>query len=94
MDDKASVESLITETEIDSDSLAVECALKTIHEICERRGWPAGAMCIVDRGKGVVSALGTIQLVRDAKTKAMLASAEDSGLKLALIIEILTSDIE
>ena len=92
MNDSKLVDALIEETNPDPDSVAVEGHIHAIHEICDRRRWPAAALCIVKRNETRCTALGTINLDKNDETLSMMASAGERGLELAIIIKILNGD--
>ena len=92
MNDSKLVNALIEETNPDPDSVAVEGHIHAIHEICDRRRWPAAALCIVKRNETRCTALGTINLDKNDETLSMMASAGERGVELARIIEILNGD--
>lgn len=89
MNDNEAIDKLIEETEIDPDSLAIERCTKEIHEICSRRGWPAGGIVIVNRNANLSGTLGFVEFHQNDDTLTLMASAGFDGILLAKIIQIL-----
>ena len=92
MNDSKLVDALIEETNPDPDSVAGGGHIHAIHEICDRRRWPAAALCIVKRSEIRCTTLGTVNMNEDDETLSMIASAGEYGLKLTLLIKILNGD--
>jgi len=89
MNDNEAVDKLIKETDIDPDSLAIERCTKEIHEICARRGWPAGGIILVNRSADLAGSLGFSEFVKTNETMRLMVAAGREGVLLANIIHIL-----
>ena len=90
MNDNEAIDKLIEETEIDPDALLVQQYTGALHEICDRRGWPGGAIFVVRRSANMVSVFGTSNFKKGDEAYGLLERAGEKGLATALIIEILS----